>query len=159
MTTRLTTLFLTAALAAPGVAAAKPGDRDFGHTFPAAARLCQKVADGHVPHRFADGATQVTTACDQLHIGYDAAVAAAPDVDALKQAVADAKTSVQSACAGEDRSACRDALKAARTSLRSARQAHREAVRGYHAAIRDARKAFWTTVKGLVGTPAEPTVD
>ena len=111
MTIRLTTLFLTAALAAPGVAAAKPGDRDFGHTFPAASRLCQRVADGHVPKRFADRVADATTACDTLHSAYDAAVAAAPE--------------------GNRRS--------------------------YHQAIRAARRAFWTTIKGLVGAPAPDT--
>jgi hypothetical protein len=139
MTIRLTTLLLTAALAVPGVAAAKPGDRDFQHTFPVASRLCEKHADDQ----------QVTEACDALHAAYDAAVAAAPSTDALKQAIADAKASVQEACQGEDRSGCREALKAARSSVRSARQDYREAARGYHEAIRTARQAFWTTIKGL----------
>jgi hypothetical protein len=113
MTIRLTTLFITTALALPGVAAAKPGGRDFGHTFPVASRLCQRVADGHVPKRFADRAADVTAACDTLHSAYDAAVAAAP-------------------------------------------QGNR---RTYHQSIKTARRAFWTTVKGLrAGHPAtDPT--
>jgi hypothetical protein len=132
-------LFLTAALAAPGVAAAKPGDRDFQQTFPVASRVCEKHADNQ----------QVAEACDALHAAYDAAVAAAPSRDALEQAIEDAKTSVQSACQGEDRSGCRAAIQSARSSVRSARQAYREAVRGYHEAIQTARKEFWTAVKGL----------
>src|SRR3954466_16205282 len=106
MTTRLTTLFLMGALAVPGVAAAKPGDRDFQHTFPVASRLCQRVADGNAPRRFAGSEDQVTAACATLQSAYDAAVATAPGADALQQAITDAKASVQSACQGEDRSAC-----------------------------------------------------
>jgi len=152
MTTRLTMLFLLGALAVPGLAAAKPGDRDFQHTFPAASRLCQRVADGNAPHRLAGSEDQVTAACATLQSVYDAAVAAAPGRDALEQAIEDAKASVQSACQGEDRSACRSARQAARASVKSARQSYRESARGYHAAIREARTAFWTTVKGLAAS-------
>ena len=152
MTTRLTTLFLMAALAVPGVAAAKPGDRDFQHTFPLASRLCQRVADGNVPHRFADSADQVTAACGTLQSAYDAAVAAAPSRDALEQAIADAKAAVEPACQGDDRSGCDSAMQEARASVKSARQAYREAARGYHEAIRTARQAFWSTVKGLAAS-------
>jgi hypothetical protein len=152
MTIRLTTLFITAALAVPGIAAAQPGARDFGHTFPLASRLCQRVADGHVPKRFTDSAADVTAACDTLHSAYDAAVAAAPDTTAAKQAIADAKASVKSACLQtEDRSSCRAAIQQARASLKSARSTYRDGVKTYHQSIRAARRAFWTTVKGLRG--------
>jgi hypothetical protein len=154
MITRLTTLFLLGALAAPGLAAAKPGDRDFQHTFPVASRLCQRVADGNAPHRLAGSEDQVTAACGTLQSAYDASVAAAPGRDALEQAITDAKASVQAACQGEDRSGCRAALQAARASVQSARQSYREGARGYHDAIHEARKAFWTSLEGLVA----PTV-
>src|SRR5436190_12735108 len=150
MTTRLTMLFLTAALAAPGVAAAKPGDRDFGHTFPVASRLCQRVADGDAPKRLAGSTDQVTAACSTLQSAYDAAVAAAPSRDGLEQAISDAKASVQSACQGDDRSGCRSARQAAPDGVQSARQNYRDGARGFHTAIHEARQAFWTTVKSLV---------
>ena len=151
MTTRLTTLFLMGALAVPGVAAAKPGDRDFQHTFPVASRLCQRVADGNTPRRLAGSEDQITAACGTLQSAYDTAVAAAPGRDALEQAITDAKAAAQAACQGEDRSGCRSALQAARASVQSARQSYRESARGYHTAIQEARKAFWTSVKGLIG--------
>ena len=153
MTTRFTMLFLTAALAVPGVAAAKPGNRDFQRTFPVASRLCKAVADGHAPKRMRGSEAQITTACDTLHADYDAAVGAAgPGIDALEQAVAAAKSAAQAACGeGSDRQTCRAALKDARTSVRTARQAFRDVRRAYHEAIQTARKAFWTTIKGLRG--------
>ncbi len=153
MTTRFTLLFLTAALAIPGVAAAKPGNRDFQRTFPVASRLCNAVADGHTPKRLQSSEAQITTACATLHADYDAAVSAAgPGVDALEQAIATAKSSAQAACAeGGDRQTCRAARKDARTSVRTARQAFRDVRRAYHEAIQTARKAFWTTIKGLRG--------
>src|SRR5436190_11243604 len=121
MTVRLTTLFLTAALAVPGVAVAKPGDRDFGQTFPIASQLCQSVADGHVPKRLQGSEAQVTSACSTLQSAYDAAVAAAPNADAAKQAVADARSAVQAACLQtDDRSGCRAAIQQARSTMRSA---------------------------------------
>src|SRR3954453_10421082 len=98
MTTRLTTLFLLGALAVPGLAAAKPGDRDFQHPFPAASRLCQRVADGNAPHRLAGSEEQGPPARAPPQSAHDAAVAAAPGRDALEQAIEDAKASVQSAC-------------------------------------------------------------
>ena len=158
MTIRLTTLFMTAALALPGAAWSKPSDRDFGQTFPAASRLCQAVADGHAPKRLQGSEADVTAACDTLQSAYDAAVAAAPNTDSVKQAIADAKEAVQSACTNtDDRSGCRAALQQARQSLRSMRASYRDSVKTYHEAIRTARRAFWTTIKGLVGSSSVDT--
>ena len=117
MTTRLTTLFLMGALAVPGVAAAKPGDRDFQHTFPLASRLCQRVADGNVPHRFADAADQVTAACGTLQSAYGAAVAAATP--------------------GDDAGARRETVRAYRQAIHTARQEFWSTVKGLRASRRD----------------------
>src|SRR4051794_33523848 len=114
MTIRLTTLFITAALTLPAAAWSKPGDRDFGQTFPAASRLCQAVVDGHGPKRLHGHEADVTTACGALQSAYDTAVAAAPSTGPTSES-------------------------------------YRDSAKAYHQSIRTARRAFWTTIKGLVG--------
>lgn len=152
-------LALFSLLAIPAIAAAHPVKRDFNHTFPHAARLCARVADGHAPKRLASSADKVAAACDTLHASFTAAQTAfTTTVTPLRQQAEDAMTALRATCkqarADHDPAACRAARQSTRETVKGLRTQLRAAAKSYHEAIRAARKAFWTTIGELRGGSA-----
>lgn len=158
MRRRSLTVFLAlfSLLAIPAIASAQPVKRDFNHTFPHAARLCARVADGHAPKRLATSAEKVKAACDTLHASFtDAQTAFTTTVTPLRQQATDAITALRATCrqarADHDPAACRAARETTRETVKGLRRQARAAAKTYHEAIRAARKAFWTTIRELRG--------
>ena len=67
---------MAAALAFPGVAGAKAGDRTFQQTFPGASQLCANVAAGKGGKRLKRFAPQVLADCATLQSSFTAAQSA-----------------------------------------------------------------------------------
>lgn len=148
-----------ALLAIPALASARPTARDFNHTFPHAARLCDKAAGGDAPKRLAAASDKVKVACETLHTSFAAAqttftAAVAP----LRQQATDAMTALRATCetarANHDLATCRAAHERTRETIKSLRTQAREAMLAYHDAIQAARKAFWSTIRELRGGSA-----
>ena len=143
--------------AVPAVAGAKPGDRSFEKTYPHASKLCAAVAAGKTPTKLSGAVPAITTACSTLTASFTAAgttfdTAVAP----LKTARADAVASAKAACVKgsdgtRDKAACKAAIQTSRTTIKGLREQGKTAVAAYRTSVRTARKAFWTTIKGLRG--------
>src|SRR4051794_3835740 len=138
--------FAAAALVAAPAASAHPGTRGFQRTYPHAARLCAKVANGHTPKRLAPSTTQVAGACADLRSSFTAAQNTyTTTVAPLRRQAADTRAKIHQARAAHDRATVR----ASRTTLRTLRKQLRQARRAYHVSANTARKTFWDKVRAL----------
>jgi hypothetical protein len=155
-TPRITLLAVFVGLLVPATAAAHHprGVPTFERAFPGESRLCARVADGDVPPALVGSEAQVQEACTALHAAFDAAIAGAtgaPDADALKAAIAQAREAVEAACGPDatDVQACDDALHEAHDALKDAARGNHRAKRAYKRALREARRDFRVAIKSL----------
>ena len=144
-----------AALLVPAAASAHPGDKQLGHAAPAITRLCNAVANGHVPAKLQGHEADVTQACDDFNAAVtQAQTDAKTALDSARQQVSDARTAARTACQaarqGGDRQACRDAIANMRTVLQTVKGQVGQAVSSYRAAVGAARQTFVTTLRSLV---------
>jgi hypothetical protein len=171
--TRLTVAALfCVALVVPSIAAAHPGQRGLGQTFPIASRLCVHTTNGHAPKALVASVPAVLAACTTLHTSFsDAQNAYTTTVGPLKtQAVAALKAARQTCLQArqtQTKGVCLPAVQAARTTILGLRAQVKTAAQTYHASIETARRAFWTTIHALKGgatvqtdpsTPPAPVV-
>ena len=147
-----------AALALPAAAGARPLTRGFNATFPVAAGLCTRVANGHVPPRLAGSVAQVSAACATLKTSFtNAQNAYATTVAPLRQQALAAIAARRAACRHAGAStACATARAQTKTLLASLRAQVRTAAQAYHATVDAARKTFWATIHGLKGGAKQP---
>jgi hypothetical protein len=150
-----------ALMAVPTIADARAGKRGFERTYPHAARLCAKVADGKTPKKLADSSAKVADACAKLQASLTAAqsdytAAVGPLKDQAKAAVAAMRATCKQARADKDQAACKQARQDTRTTVKGLRAKVREAGKAYHEAVDAARRTFWATIKGLRGGASQP---
>jgi hypothetical protein len=148
------------ALALPGAAGAttnaKPGDRTFQETYPAATRVCARVAAGTENKHLKQFATQVTADCTTLQNAFNASqttVLAART--AILPVLAADRAAVHAACPGSKVNptvaACVKAHKSLDAQIKSLSASLHAAYRAYGSAVEAARVAFWTAFKSLPG--------
>jgi hypothetical protein len=154
-----------ALLALPSIASAHHPDRGLHKglhkTYPHAARLCEKSANGHLPKRLASQADKVAAACAALKTSFDAAQAAYKTAtDPLKKQADDAIAAARAACQQakasheghrSDDPACKTARESARTTIKGLRDQLRAAKKTYRDAVNAARKTFWDAIRALRG--------
>jgi hypothetical protein len=149
--TRVPALAVLAALTIPATASAAPAASPFHRTYPAASRLCARVAAGHVPARLKGHEAQVGTACTALEgVATSARAHLKAAVQARRAALRSARQAVVAACRKpRDRATCVSALRAARHTLRDVRRSFRAALRSHRHEVRAGRRAFWSALKAL----------
>src|ERR1700712_3276907 len=128
-------------LALTGVAAAKPGHRPYGKTFPVASTLCKKVAGGHVPNKLKGDEAKVLEACGALQTSYDSASNTALGAEqAFKNGRAAANNQAKATCASptSSKADCKAAKKTARQTIRADRATLNTAYKTFHTSIEGA---------------------
>lgn len=140
----------------PASASARPVARTQQQTFPVASRLCARADAGTLPKRLAASSDQVKAACADLTSAFTAAqtdftTATSPLAQQGSDAITTAKQTCQTAIANHDHASCRQAIAAARATLKGLRDQLRTATKTYRTAIQSARKTFWTTIHALHG--------
>jgi hypothetical protein len=142
------------ALALPGGAGAKAGDRSFQQTFPVASQLCANVAAGKGGKRLKRFASRVLAQCATLESTFTTAQSAVlaaraaltPQIAADRAVIVAAcptPTTPSAACL-QARAVNKPAIKALRRQL--VRAAHR-----YYRTIEAARLRFWRAIRALPG--------
>jgi hypothetical protein len=143
------------ALAVPGAAAAKPGDRSFQSTYPVASKLCAQVQQGQGPKGLQGSAQQVLQACSTLQASFtqaqSAVVAANAQYTAQLQADrSQAQQACQQARKAHNRAACQQALQTFRSQTQALRAQLKAANKQFYSAAEAARKTFWSTIRSLL---------
>jgi hypothetical protein len=154
------------ALMVPALAAAHPGQRSFGQTFPYASRLCQRTANGHAPKSLAGSVPAVVTDCTTLTTAFtDAQNVYSTTTGPLKTAAVLALKTLHQTCvaarAAGTPKVCRAARQTTRVAIKSLRQQVAVAASAFRTSVQAARVAFWATIHSLKGgaaIPADPTV-
>lgn len=142
--------------------AARPGDGMVASLFPRAAALCAAVAVGHPPGALAGSPSRAGAACAALKSTVDSANAQFASVASpLEVQMRSIVAAAAATCAAGDRAACAAARRDARQALRPLQEQWRAAARQRRLALETARRTFWTTIRGLVGTtdPAPVVTD
>jgi hypothetical protein len=147
------------ALALPATAGAIPSklfDRTFQQTYPAASKLCAKVAAGTENKRFAKSATQIAADCAALEATYTSAQTSVLTVrNAVLPTLTADRAAVHAACpnpkAKPQVTACVQAHKANDAAIHTLAAQLRLASHTYFASVEGARRTFWAAIHALPG--------
>jgi hypothetical protein len=137
--------------------AAAADARTFDNTYPRAARLCERVADGQGPRALRGKESLVDLRCADLRAAYDAAEATlATRLAALDTQADAARATVDQTCATGTRAACRQARMQQSIALVTIAWQRVQARMLERAALNAANQAFWAAIDAIRNGPIPP---
>jgi hypothetical protein len=143
-----------AALAGASSAGALPAPVTFQHVYPAASKLCAKVAKGGGPVKLRPSATSVLADCATLESGFNTALAAElAALPPIETALAAARSTTATACPTPHSKAalCLKTRHTEHPVIATLEKQRHSVTRAYRTTVETNRLAFWHAIQALPG--------